>query len=363
MNDSACVQIDYEAMQHNLRYCRLLAPNSQVMAVITNNAYGHGMLKTAEALSQANGFAVSRIQDAIELRHAGFIHPILVLHGFQSQSGLKAAAEHHLRMVIHDWSQLEILDSAPPSYKIDAALRLDVAHNQQGLPLKQAPSLHERLNKHPNIKPGCWLLANLTGTHQTQNPRPTTQLARFEQHTQGLTAPRSLASSAAIMRMPEAHANWIRPGLMLYGVSPFAAGEAIDHDLRATMTLSAPLIAIRTLYAGDSLGDNAGDDEKNVCTAETTVGIIACGYKQGYPHNAPHGTPVWLNGQKTVSLGRVSGDLLRIDLTNQVAAIGDRVELWGKHISVDSLATSTATCSTQLLCSAGNSCSHCQGMC
>lgn len=354
MKRSARIHIDSDALQHNLRRCRLLAPDSLIMAVVKANAYGHGMVQTAETLRHANGFAVSCVQEAIDLRHAGFIHPIMVLQGFQSQVELKAASEHRLRVAIHDWHQLELLDIAPPSQRVDAALKLDTGMGRLGLPVEQALSLYERLSGHPNIKPGCWLMTHLARADEPGNAHTRQQLERFAKHTQSLQAARSIANSAAILRWPESHANWIRPGIMLYGSSPLVGGDVKHDDLRAVMTLSAPLIAIHTVPQGESIGYGS----TWVCPQDTVTGVVACGYADGYPRNMPSGTPVWINGQKTVTLGRVSMDMLVIDLTHINANVGDMAELWGKHIAVDHIAAAAHTISYELLCNAGNLCAH-----
>ncbi|MBU0656628.1 MAG: alanine racemase [Gammaproteobacteria bacterium] len=354
MKRSARAIIDTSALRHNLRRCREVAPNSLAMAVIKANAYGHNMLKTAETLNNANGFAVSCIPEALELRQARFIHPILVLQGFNTQQDLKAAAEHRLRVVIHDRQQLDLLDSARPSIKIDAALKLDTGMHRLGLPIEQARNLFERLGKHPNIKPTPWLMTHMACADEPGNRHTQAQLERFAKYTEGLQAPRSIGNSASILGWPQTHVNWVRPGIMLYGSSPFMDGNHKEDGLQAAMTLTAPLISIHTIAKGESIGYGASW----TCPEDTRTGVVAIGYADGYPRHAPSGTPVWLNGKETRILGRVSMDMVVIDLTAIDARIGDQVELWGKHISVDRVARTAGTIGYELLCNAGNLCQH-----
>ncbi len=352
MKRSARTIIDSAALQHNLQRCREVAPNSLAMAVIKANAYGHNMLKTAETLNNANGFAVSCIQEALELRQARFIHPILVLQGYSSLQALKAAAEHRLRVVIHERQQLELLDSAPPSIKVDTALKLDTGMHRLGLPVAQARNLFERMSKHPNIKPTPWLMTHMACADELGNPHTQQQLEQFNKYTSGLQAPRSIGNSASILGWPQTHVNWVRPGIMLYGSSPFVNGNHKRDGLQPAMTLTAPLISIHTIPKGESIGYGANW----ICPEDTRTGVVAIGYADGYPRHAPTGTPVWLNGKETRILGRVSMDMIVIDLTTIDARVGDQVELWGKNLSVDRVAHAAGTISYELLCNAGNLC-------
>lgn len=354
MKRSARAIIDSSALRHNLARCREVAPNSLAMAVIKANAYGHNMLKTAETLSHANGFAVSCIQEALELRQARFIHPILVLQGFQTMQGMKAMAEHRLRAVIHDRSQLELLDSAPASIKLDVALKFDTGMHRLGLPIEQARTLFERLSQHPNIKPTPWLVTHMACADEPGNAHTEQQFAQFAKYTAGLQAPRSVGNSASILAWAQSHVNWVRPGIMLYGSTPFAHANPRRDGLEPVMTLSAPLVSVHTIPKGESIGYGASW----VCPEDTRTGVVACGYADGYPRHAPTGTPVWINGKETRLLGRVSMDMLVIDLTAIEARVGDQVELWGKHICVDRVAQAAGTISYELLCNAGNQCQH-----
>jgi alanine racemase len=354
MKRSARAIIDASALRHNLKRCREAAPNSLAMAVIKANAYGHNMLKTAETLSHANGFAVSCIQEALALRQARFIHPILVLQGFQNLQGMKAAAEHRLRVVIHERHQLELLESASASIKLDVAIKLDTGMHRLGFPVEQARSLFGQLSKHPNVKPTPWLMTHMACADEPGNPHTQQQLDKFEKYTDGLQAPRSIGNSASILAWPQTHVNWVRPGIMLYGSSPFLHGNARGDGLEPVMTLNAPLVSIHTIPKGESIGYGASW----TCPEDTRTGVVAIGYADGYPRHAPTGTPVWINGKETRILGRVSMDMIVIDLTAIEARVGDGVELWGKNLSVDRVAQAAGTIGYELLCNAGNLCQH-----
>lgn len=354
MKRSARAMIDTAALRHNFKRCRQLAPNSAVMAVIKANAYGHNVLKVAEALNDANGFAVSCVDEALTLRQARFLHPILVLQGFRDQASMKLAAEHRLRVVLHDWSQLELLDQAPASLRLDVALKLDTGMHRLGFPASQAHILFERLSRHPNIKSAPWLMTHLACADEPENPHTQQQLAQFSQYTQGLNTIRSAANSAAVMGWQQAHFDWIRPGLMLYGASPFVQGNARQEGLQAVMSLHAPLVAIHTIPQGGSIGYGATWQ----CQQDTRVGVVAIGYADGYPRHAPSGTPVSLNGHECSLLGRVSMDSIVIDLGEVAAQVGDPVQLWGKQLAIERIANAAETISYELLCNAGNLCKH-----
>lgn len=354
MKRSARAIIDLDALQHNLGRCREVAPDSFAMAVIKANAYGHNMLKVAEALYNANGFAVSCLQEALELRQARFLHPVLVLQGFNSMQSMKAMAEHRLRAVIHDRSQLDLLDRAPASVRLDVALKLDTGMHRLGLPVEQAHLLFERLHKHPNVKTVPWLMTHMACADEPGNRHTQQQLERFSRYTAGLQARKTLANSASILGWPQTHADWVRPGIMLYGASPFVNGDYRQDGLRPVMRLTAPLISVHTIGAGESIGYGA----TWTCKEATRTGVVAVGYADGYPRHAPSGTPVWVNGKESRLLGRVSMDTVVIDLNGVNAKPGDQVELWGKHIAVDRIAQAAETISYEILCNAGNLCIH-----
>ena len=352
MYRSARAIIHSLALRHNLNQARKAAPDANVMAIIKANAYGHGVIQTAEILEdRVDGFGVSCFPEALELHDSISSRPIMVLQGHQSQADLQAASEKHLRLVLHEEKQLSLLDDCPAYCKIDVALKIDTGMHRLGFPPEQATEIYTKLIQHTNIKT-VWLMTHLACADEPQKPYTQMQLDTFDRHTKNITTTTSIANSAGILGSPNSHRDWIRPGIMLYGSSPFVNGDVIADGLQASMTLTAPLISIHSLKKGDAIGYGSTWQ----CPTDMQVGVVACGYADGYPRHAPSGTPVWLNGRESRILGRVSMDMIVIDLQNQQAQVGDNVELWGKHIRIDRIADAAETIAYELLCNAGNNC-------
>ena len=353
MKRSARITLHPHALKNNLQQVRRAVPNSKVLAVIKANAYGHGMLAVAEILENADGYAVACIPEGIELRSAGTLHPILILQGHQNLADLKIASELQLRVVIHDAAQLPYFDQLS-THKIQVTLKIDTGMHRLGIPPEESLSLYHRLKNHPNIDPDIWLMTHLACADELDNPATTLQLDTFTQVTDQTNAPMSIPNSAGILGWQASHSDWIRPGIMLYGSSPFVFEEKgrEKYHLQAAMTLTAPLIAIYKLKKDDPIGYGASYH----CPKNMIVGAVACGYADGYPRHAGTGAPVIINGIETHTVGRVSMDTLIINLDNIPAKVGDKVELWGENISVDRVAYHAETISYELLCNAGNHC-------
>ncbi|HHC75061.1 MAG TPA: alanine racemase [Thiothrix sp.] len=354
MKRSAWVEINHQALQHNLQRVRELAPNALVMAVVKANAYGHDVLAVAETLSSANGFAVSCLNEALELRQAGFIHPILVMQGPQNLYDISDAASNKLRLVLHDYAHLTLLDQCPRHIKVDVALKLDTGMHRLGFPIQQARELYKRLEEHHNVASNSWLMTHLACADDLQNDYTTQQLSTLKQYTLGIKAIRTIANSAGIIGWKKSHANWVRPGIMLYGASPLLKGDHQREGLKAVMSLYAPIIALHHLKQGDLIGYSS----RFRCDKDGWFAVVACGYADGYPRHAPSGTPVWVNGKTAPLAGRVSMDMIVIDVNHIEVNVGDIVELWGEHLSVNRIAEAADTISYELLCSAGNACTH-----
>ena len=353
MKRTARAYIHCNAVQHNLKQARKAAPRSKVMAVIKANAYGHGAIKIATALEvHTDGFAVSCISEALELRDEGIKIPILVMQGYKTADELRVACDYDLRVVIHDSTQLQLLDIVKLSRPIDAVIKLDTGMRRLGLPCEQAKNYFKNLSQHSNIKCSPWLMTHLACADNKQNPYTNQQVQYFRKYTKGLITEVTIANSAGILGWPKTHADWIRPGIMLYGSAHFAQGNTNDYNLKPVMTLKSHLIAVHRLKKGDLIGYGSTWP----CPEDMLVGVVAIGYADGYPRHAPSGTPVWINGHRSQLLGRVSMDMIVIDLRNITAKVGDAVELWGKHISVDEVAAKSGTISYELLCNAGNNC-------
>lgn len=355
MKRSSIVTIHPEALQHNLLQAKKAAPDAKVMAVIKANAYGHGAVETAGILYQlADAYAVSCINEAVELREAKIDLPISVLQGPQNDNDLRIANSQKLRLVIHHQSQLNLLDnfSGLSSTGFDITIKLDTGMHRLGFEHALAESLYKKLKSHPLVNPNTLqFMTHLSCADDLENNTSRLQIEQFKHATDAFKVEKSIANSAGILGWKESHAEWIRPGIMLYGSSPFIYSSNKQIDLKATMTFSAPIIAIKHLQKGDSIGYGATWQ----CPEDMNVGTIACGYADGYPRHAPSGTPVWLNGKEAPLVGRVSMDMIVVDVSqHDNTQVGDFAELWGENLSVDSVAHYAETISYELLCNAGN---------
>jgi alanine racemase len=336
-------RIDLSALKNNLRVARRLA-SSRIMAVIKANAYGHGLMRVAEALDEAEGFALLDVRDAIALREAGFRQTILLLEGFFTADELPLLAEYEISSVIHSPQQLAMLDAYPRRNTLQVWLKINTGMNRLGFAPEQVPAVMERLKSHPAIRE-VTLMTHFS--HADEPEGVAEQLELFKGLTAAYRAPRSLANSAALLRYPATHGEWVRPGIMLYGASPFADTSAQQLGLQPVMTLTSEIISVRELKAGDRVG-YAG-----MFRADRTmrIGTVACGYADGYPRHAPTGTPILVNGQRTRTLARVSMDMLSVDLSEVPDAdVGSRVTLWGAGLPVEEVARSAATISYELMC-------------
>jgi alanine racemase len=336
--------ISLAALRHNLGVVRRCAPRSRVFAVLKANAYGHGVMRAARALDGADGIALLEIDVAVQLREAGYAKRVALLEGLFNAAELAAAAAHDLAIVVHHQDQLRMLDAAPAGARLDVLLKINTGMNRLGFTAAAALAACEHLKKHRAVKQ----LTLMTHFATADDARGVAwQMEVFEQVAAGHALARSLANSAAILRFPQTHADWVRPGIMLYGCTPFADASARELGLEPAMTLSSAIIAVQDLRPGDRIG-YAGTFE---ATQPLRAGTVACGYADGYPRHAPTGTPILVNGIRTRTLGRVSMDMLCVDLTAIPAAgVGTPVVLWGAGLSADEVAACAGTVSYELLC-------------
>lgn len=334
--------IDLSALEHNLNVARRMS-SARIMAALKAAAYGHGLLRTAEALNAADGFALLDVQEAVRLREAGFRQQILLLEGFFTADDLPLLAEYDLSSVIHSPHQIAMLDAYPRRGNLSLWLKVNSGMNRLGFVPQDVPAAMEQLKAHPAVR-DVTLMTHFS--HADQPEGVTLQLERFNALAAPYRVARSLANSAALLRYPATHADWVRPGIMLYGASPFVATPAEQFGLRPVMTLSSEIISVREIKAGEQVGYGG------LFRAEspTRIGVVACGYADGYPRHAPTGTPVLVQGGRTRTLGRVSMDMLCVDLsTLPEAGIGSRVTLWGKGLPVEEVAQAAGTISYELL--------------
>ncbi len=336
--------VSAKALQHNLNVVKQHAQNAKIMAVVKANAYGHGLVHVAHALMAADAFATLNLSEAIELREAGVDQDILLLEGVFNEEELRIAASFDIGIVIHNNQQIIMLEHAKLAKPINVHLKINTGMNRLGFLPSIFTEAYQRLES-------CGNVANITlMTHFATADESTgiqTAHTRFKEATLGLTNPVSLANSATILRYPEAHADWVRPGIMLYGATPVATIPAADFGLKPAMQFTSEILAIQTLVKGDSVGYGA----TFVADKNMRIGIVACGYADGYPRHAPTGTPIAVTGVITKTLGQVSMDMLACDLTDiPEADIGSVVELWGNIVPVDTVANSCGTIGYELLC-------------
>jgi len=363
MKRSSRITIHPEALQHNLKRAKQIAPKSKALAVIKADAYGHDAIATAGILHEiADGFAVSCIPEAIELREASISKPITILQGHQSVDDLRAAAHYKLRLTVHNDRQLSLLDQYSHNHVFDLNLKIDTGMHRLGFQPERTAGLFQRLSKHSRINhDSLILMTHFSCADELDNKTTKQQLACLKKAEESISSSKpitkSSANSAGILGWQDSHADWIRPGIMLYGSSPFANSHRDEHELKAAMTLHAPIIAIHDLKQDDSIGYGASWK----CPEDMTVAVIACGYADGYPRHAKSGTPVWINGEIAQLVGRVSMDMIVINIDfieKGLIQVGDLAELWRENLSVDSVAQYAETISYELLCNAGIACEN-----
>lgn len=342
-------RIEPSAIRHNYLLAKRHAPHAKAWAVIKANAYGHGQWCAVQALRDvADGFALLECENAVALRQAGITQPILLLEGVFSQRDVRAVLEYRLTTVIHCLEQLELLLVAGPfKAPVEICLKLNTGMNRLGFTASALAEAQEILQRSPEIK-----VTLMTHFAEADGARGVAgQLECFWAMAGDWAGPTSLANSAAILRHPQAHGDWVRPGIMLYGASPFAEQSAAELGLQAAMTLESSIIGVQNLLPGDRVGYGG------TFTAQQAmrIGVVACGYADGYPRHAPTGTPIAVMGQRTRTLGRVSMDMLTCDLTDiPQAGIGAPVTLWGNGIAgevpADAVAAAAGTIAYELFC-------------
>lgn len=335
--------IDLSALERNLNVVRRKT-SSRIMAVVKANAYGHGLLRAASALAEADGFALLDIEDAIRLREAGFRQTILLLEGSFTAAEMPLLAEYELAAVLHSPYQIALLDAYPVRGKLSVWLKVNTGMNRLGFAPQAIPAVMAQLKAHAAVRDITLMthFANADGVEGVA-----VQLAKFNDLAASYNLPRSLANSAALLRYPATHGDWVRPGIMLYGASPFAELSAQELGLLPVMTLSSKIISISEVSTGASIGyGGLFRADRNM-----RVGVVACGYADGYPRHAISGTPILVNGRRTQTLGRVSMDMLSVDLSAlHDIEVGASVTLWGEGMAVDEVARAASTIGYELLC-------------
>lgn len=337
--------INLAAFRHNLAVARQHAPQSKVMAVIKANGYGHGLLNAAQGLADAEGFAVLSLSEALDLRHAGYEQNILLLEGLFDTDEALLANQHRLSLVIHQTEQVTILEALSLPHPFEVFVKINTGMNRLGFQPEQLTPLMQRLKQCANVGKITLMTHFANADEAAGIAQP---LALFQQTVKDFSDyPISLANSASVLRYPESHGDWVRAGIMLYGATPFADTTASQLNLRPVMRFSSRIIAIQTLSQGDGLGYG----HAFVADQAMRIGVVACGYADGYPRHAKNGTPIAVAGKSSRLIGRVSMDMLFVDLSHLPDCdLGDEVELWGDLVPVDAVAHSADTIGYELLC-------------
>lgn len=335
--------IDLDALRHNYRLARE-HHGGRALAVVKANAYGHGAVACARALdTEADGFAVAFVDEALELRAAGITRPILLLEGVFEPEELDEVVRHALWTVVHHDAQIDMIERRALAQPVHVWLKLNTGMNRAGFLPAAARAAWQRLHDSGKVAE-CTLMTHFARADEPEVIATAEQIRIFDAATRDLPGARSLANSSAILGWQQSHRDWARPGILLYGADPMP-GEG--HGLQPVMSLESRIMAVRDIAPGAPLGYGA----RFVAERPTRIGLVAMGYADGYPRTAPEGTPVAVDGQRAPLIGRVSMDMLTVDLTDLPGSgIGSPVELWGRQIPINRIAAAVGTISYELLC-------------
>ena len=368
MSRVATAIISINALKHNLSIVRQAAPQSKILAVIKANAYGHGMLTVAAALQEVDAFAVAHVEGAEVLRQHYENKPIVLLQGFSDEAELALLFSLRIEPVIHSMYQVDLLETfclskkCPVSDDFRVWLKIESSMNRLGVPSEKLEEIWSRLNKIPQLKNNIQLMSHFANADDVNNSDTQKQIELFNQVTLKFHTEKSLANSAGLMAWPSSHYQWVRPGIMLYGVSPFLNKQASDHDLKPVMTFQTTIIAINELKKSEAVGYGSNWQAEE----DTQIAVISCGYGDGYPRHIANGTLVLINDQYYPIVGTVSMDMICVDIglpkkgllqkgslqneePHQIN-IGDSVTLWGDGLPVEQIASKAGTIAYELLC-------------
>ena len=343
--------IHLDAISHNLARVRACAPQARVWGVVKANAYGHGLERAMRALAGVDGLALIEFDSALRLRELGWAGPVLLLEGFFEPADLVTMAEHDFNGAVHCTEQIAMLEAARLPARINVHLKMNTGMNRLGFTPGAFGAAHARLRAIPGVGE-ITLMTHFANADELAHPHlpMQEQIRRFQLGAAGLPEPCSLSNSAGVLHQGELGAalksDWVRPGIMLYGGTP-GGKMAADFGLRPGMTLASALIGVQQIEAGDVVGYGS----RFQADSAMRIGVVACGYADGYPRHAPHGTPVLVDGVRTRLIGRVSMDMLTVDLSPVPSAhIGSRVVLWGEGLAIDEVAQAAGTIGYELMC-------------
>jgi alanine racemase len=343
--------IHLDSMQHNLARARACVPGALVWAVVKANAYGHGLERGMRGFAQADGLALIETENALKLRALGWVKPILLLEGIFDAADIPLLAEHNINSTVHCLEQIKMLEYTSLYRPIDVQLKMNTGMNRLGFRPEEFRTAYARLRAIPGIR-NITLMTHFANADELEHPRLSIgeQVRRFRLGADGLEGERSLSNSGGVLHqaelVKELQNDWVRPGIMLYGGTP-GGRSAAAYGLLPTMTLKSEVIAIQQIEAGDTVGYGS----RFQASGPTTVGVVACGYADGYPRHAEHGTPVIVDGVRTSLIGRVSMDMMTVDLTPIAnARVGSKVTLWGDGLPIDEVAQAAGTIGYELMC-------------
>ena len=343
--------IHLDSMQHNLARARACAPLAKIWAVVKADAYGHGLERAMRGFAGADGLALVELEGAIRLRELGWTKPILLLEGFFEAADVPMLAEHDISTSVHSIEQVKLLEYTQLYRPIEVYLKMNTGMNRLGFPPADYAAAYQRLRAIRDVR-SITHMTHFANADELEHPRLTIaeQVRRFRAGAGDLPGERSLSNSGGVLHQAELadqlSNDWVRPGIMLYGGTP-GGRSAHDFGLRPTMTLRSEIIGIQHIDAGDTVGYGSRFEAEG----PMTIGVVACGYADGYPRSAPHGTPVLVDGVRTTLVGRVSMDMMTVDLTPVPnARIGSKVTLWGDGLPIDDVAQAAGTIGYELMC-------------
>ncbi|RUO28218.1 alanine racemase [Aliidiomarina sanyensis] len=345
----AWADIDLGALHHNLKTIRTQAGKKRVLAILKANAYGHGLSRIAQELQDIDAIGVARVDEALQLRNAGVTQPIVLLEGFFEAKQIPVLAASNIQPVLHTKHQVNQLlqaDNLPQAMRV--WIKVDTGMHRLGLNLEDVERVYTQLKGSRNVVGEPVIMSHFACADEPAHPQNQVQLARYAQAVKVLPeSVTSMANSAALFASLAPDYDWVRPGLSLYGISPFPGGVGRELALQPVMNLQASLISIRKINQGESVGYGAAWTAPH----DTWIGIVAIGYGDGYPRHAPQGTPVWINGKEYPLVGRVAMDMITVELGPHMSAqLGDTAQLWGPDLAVERVAETVGTIPYELLC-------------
>lgn len=340
------ITINLKALRDNFQQVKRMAPASSVIAMVKANAYGHGLERIAKALPDADAFGVACSEEGLTLRAAGINNPVILMEGLFAANELEKVLENDFSLVVHDVAQVEMLEKHKTAKSIFVWLKIDTGMHRLGFEPNQVMHIYTRLMNCVCVKKPIGLMTHFAEADSSDRAATLQQIELFNKATQPLKGPRSLSNSAGIIAWPSQQGEWVRPGIMLYGASPFTGHSGSHYHLQPVMTFTSELIAIHQLTKGSRVGYGG----RWTCPEDMRVGVISTGYGDGYPLHAEDGTPILVNGRPCPLVGRVSMDMITVDLRTQPEAkIGHPVVLWGPDLPVEEVAKYSQTIGYELL--------------